>query len=106
MTIGDRIGEILDQGIEASKEFAIKTGEKARDLGERGVLAIEIKQLEGRVRELVNRLGKEAYQAFLVRNQDNISRDAPEIAAILADIEKVRDSIDQKETELRNKQKS
>ena len=103
MSFSDRILEILDQGIEASKEFAVKTGEKARNMGELGVLYLEIKQLEGKARELVNRLGKETYQAFTVRNQNCIKNDDPEIAIILTELEKVRDMIDLKETELKNK---
>ena len=103
MSFSERMTEMLDQGIAASKEFAVKTGEKAKDLGERGLLMIEIKQLEGRARELVNRLGKESYYAFFERKEESVRRDKPEIAAILSDLEKVRDTIEQKETELKNK---
>ena len=103
MSFSDRIMEILDQGIEASKEFAVKTGEKARDLGEKGILILEIKQLEGRVGELVNRLGKETYQAFVIRDQSVINKQTPEIAMILSEIEKVKEKIEKKETELKSK---
>jgi uncharacterized protein YqcC (DUF446 family) len=103
MTFSERMKELLDQGVAASKEFAVKAGAKAQELGERGILLLEIKQLEGQAQKLMGRLGNEAYQAFAERNQDSLAKNAPEVEAILADIAKVREAIEQKETELRNK---
>jgi len=103
MTFSERMKELLDQGVAASKEFALKAGAKAQDLGERGILALEIKQLEGQAQKLLGRLGNEAYQAFAERNHETLDRNAPEIESILAEITKVREMIEQKETELRNR---
>jgi hypothetical protein len=103
MTFGERMMELLDQGIAATKDFALKAGAKAQDLGERGVLMIDIKQLEMKAQKLLARLGNETYMAFAERNQESVSRDAPEIAAIIAELARLRDAIDQKETELRNR---
>jgi hypothetical protein len=95
--------ELLDQGIAATKDFALRAGAKAQDLGERGVLMVDIKQLEIKAEKLLARLGNETYVAFAERNEESISRDAPEIASIIAELVKLRDAIDQKETELRNR---
>jgi hypothetical protein len=103
MTFSERMKELLDQGVAASKEFALKAGAKAQDLGERGILALEVKQLEGQAEKLFGRLGNEAYQAFAERNQETLDRNIPEIESILAEITKVREMIEQKETELRNR---
>jgi hypothetical protein len=103
MTFSERMMELLDQGIAATKDFALKAGAKAQDLGERGVLMVDIKQLEMKAQKLLVRLGNETYVAFAERNQENIGRDAPEIAAILAELAKLREAIDQKEAELHNR---
>jgi len=103
MTFSERMTELLDQGIAATKDFAVKAGAKAQDLGERGVLMVDIKQMEMKAEKLLVRLGNETYLAFAERNQESIGRDAPEIAAILDELIMLRDSIDQKETELRNR---
>jgi hypothetical protein len=95
--------ELLDQGIAATKDFALKAGAMAQDLGERGVLMIDIKQLEMKAQKLLTRLGNETYAAFAERNQESIGRDAPEISAIMAEIARLRDAIDKKEEELRNR---
>jgi len=103
MTFSERMKELLDQGVAASKEFALKAGAKAQDLGERGILVLEVKQLEGQAQKLLSQLGNEAYQAFAERNQEALARNIPEVESILAEITKVRDMIEQKETELRNR---
>lgn len=103
MTFSERMKELLDQGMAASKEFALKAGAKAQDLGERGILMLEIKQLEGQAQKLLSKLGNQAYQAFAERNEQTLDRDIPEIESLLADIAKVRDAIEQKDTELKNR---
>jgi hypothetical protein len=103
MSFSDRMMEILDQGIAASKEFAAKAGAKTRDLGEKGVLLIDIKRLEFQVSRLVNNLGRETYMALVERNQDSVEKNTPAIASILAEIAKVREELEKKETEFKAK---
>ena len=101
MTFSERMKELLDQGLTASKEFASKAGAKAQDLGERGILMVEIKQLESQAGKLFSRLGNEAYRTFVERNEDVLNRSAPEIDAILWEIGSVKESIEKKEAELK-----
>jgi hypothetical protein len=103
MTFSERMMELLDQGVAASKELALKAGAKAQELGEKGMLMLDIKQLEYQAQKLMGRLGNETYRVFAEKNQKTLKKDAPEIEAILTDIARVRESIEQKETELRNK---
>jgi len=103
MTFSERMKELLDQGVAASKEFALKAGAKAQELGERGILMLEIKQLEGQAQKLMGRLGNEAYKAFAERNQESLDKNTPEVTTLLAEIAKVSEAIEQKETELRNR---
>ena len=103
MTFSERMMEMLDQGIAATKDFALKAGAKAQDLGERGVLMVDIKQLEMKAQKLLTRLGNETYVAFAERNQESIDREAPEIAVIMGELARLRDEIDKKEAELRNR---
>jgi hypothetical protein len=103
MTFGERMKEILDQGLTVSKELAVKAGAKAQDLGERGVLMLEIKQLEGQAQKLLTRLGNEAYIAFTEHDQNSISRDTVEIRTILDELAVLKDAIEKKETDLKNR---
>jgi hypothetical protein len=123
MGFSDTLKEILDQGLAASREFAVKAGEKAQDwsakgveaskdffsktgakiqeLGEKGVLALEIKRLEGNAKKLIAFLGAEVYR----RHDLNIAfgADEQEIKDILDKIGAIKEEIYRKEEELKNR---
>ena len=103
MTFSERMNELLDQGMTATKEFAVKAGAKAQDMGERGVLMVEIKQLEIKAKKLIGSLGNEAYHAFAELNLPGITNDMPAIRDILEEIAQVREAIELKEIDLRNR---
>jgi len=105
MTFSERMKEFFDQGVAASKEFAIKAGEKAQELGERGVLMLEIRQLEGQAQKLINRLGAEAYRMFAEQGENNISSETASIKGLLTELALVRESIEKKDEELQSKKK-
>jgi len=100
MTFTERMRELLDQGMAASKDFAVKAGAKAQDMGERGVLMLEIKQLESQAQKLIGRLGAEAYQTFTERGEQTLSCESAPVKSLLADIAAAKESIERKEAEL------
>ena len=101
MTFSDRMKDLLEQGVAVSKEFAIKAGAKAQDLSERGLLLLEIKQLEGQAQKLISRLGNEVYQEFAEKNMQTVSADTPAIQELLAEIAAIREKMERKDAELR-----
>jgi hypothetical protein len=101
MTFGKRMQELIEQGLAASKEFAVKAGAKAQDLGERGILMLEIKQLEGQAQKLLTRMGNEAYIAFTEKEQNTIDREQVEFKTALREIALIKEAIEKKETELK-----
>jgi hypothetical protein len=103
MTFSERMKDLLEQGWSASKEFAIKAGAKAQDLGERGLLMWDIKQLENQAQKLLSRMGNEAYIAFTDRNQTTIDREAVEFRTILDELANIKVQIEKKEYELKNR---
>ena len=104
MAFIDRMKELLDQGVTASKEFAVKAGAKAQDMGERGVMMVEIRKLESQAQKLIGRLGAEAYQCFVEKGDKTISAEKNEtIKSLLAEIATARESIEKKEEELKQR---
>jgi hypothetical protein len=103
MTFGERMKDLLDQGLAASKDIAIKAGAKAQDLGERGILLLEIKQMENQAQKLLARMGTEAYLAFTERNQSVIDRDTLEFRTIIEELGILKEAIEKKEYELKNR---
>ncbi|GHV80815.1 hypothetical protein AGMMS49944_26060 [Spirochaetia bacterium] len=125
MTFSERMKELLEQGAVVSREFAVKAGEKAQDwgsrglsasrefaakagakaqeLGEIGVLKLEIKQFEGQAQKLIARLGAEAYSRFSEADALNVSRDEPAVQAILGEIAAIKEAIERREEDLRQR---
>ena len=103
MAFVERMKELLDQGVAASKDFAGKASAKAQDLGERGVMMLEIRQLEAQAQKLIGRLGTEAYQAFTERGEQTLSTESDPIKTLLAEIAAARESIEKKEEELKQR---
>ncbi|MDR3130773.1 MAG: hypothetical protein LBU18_04435 [Treponema sp.] len=127
MTFGERMKELMDQGLAVSKEFADKAGEKAhdwsgrgfnasrklmnkagvkaQDLGERGVLMLEIKQLEGQARRLIACLGTEVYSIFAECGESSVSADSAGIKTLLAEIAGLKSDIEKREAELQSRRR-
>jgi len=103
MTFSERMKDLLEQGWAASKEFAVKAGAKAQDLGERGMLMLDIKQLEGQAQKLLTRLGNETYIAFTERNQKAVERDNVTFRTILDELSLIKEQIEKKENELKSR---
>ncbi|AEF85866.1 hypothetical protein TREPR_1591 [Treponema primitia ZAS-2] len=125
MTFGDRMKELFEQGAHASKDFALKAGEvaqdlggkglqaskefaskagaKAQEMGEIGVLKFEIKQYEWQAQKLIGRLGTEAYKRLSEEDAETLSREDTAIKAILAEIASVKAAIEKRENEIQNR---
>jgi len=105
MSFGERMKEIFEQGWEASREFVKKAGAKAQDLGEKSALIWEIKQLECKAKKLITSLGSETYTAFTEHKQTSISLENIDFKIILDEITSIKEQIETKETELKNRNK-
>jgi len=103
MTFSERMTEFFEQTVEATKELAVKAGAKAQELGERGVLMIEIKQLESQAQKLIVRMGNEAYRAFVENDKPTLKRDSSEMKLLLPEIIRIKEIIEKKEAELNTK---
>jgi len=106
MTFSERMKDLLDQGWAASKEFAVKAGNKAQDLGERGLLMWDIKQLENQAQKLLARLGSDVYIAFKEQDQSTIDRETAEFRTTLDELTAIKDQIEKKEDELKSRKPS
>jgi len=100
MSFEEEIKDLFEQCYSASKEFVIKTGEKAKDLGERGMLMIDIKQTEAKIQKLMCRLGEEAYRALVEYDMPAIQRDDPVIEKLLVEISSQREILEKLKSDM------
>jgi two-component SAPR family response regulator len=99
MTFAEKMQDIINKGVAATKDLASKAGEKAKDLGAKGMVKVEIMQLESHAEKVIARLGNEVYRALVEKNGTSVSRDTPLISDMLKEIEDLRAKIEVKEKE-------
>jgi peptidoglycan hydrolase CwlO-like protein len=102
MSFGDKLKGYLGKGMETTRDLMAKAGAKAQDLGEKGVLKLEIAQLQSQIQKLLSRLGSEVYASFVEKGVASISSSEPEIASIIAQIGELKKSIEEREHQLKN----
>jgi hypothetical protein len=105
MAFSDRLRNILEQGVAASKDIALRAGTKAQDLGERGMLTLEIKQFELQAHKLASRLGAEVYRILVETDETILSADNPALKPLLEELSLVKGSIEKREQELSERRK-
>ena len=91
MSLWARIEGAINQGIDSSKGVLGKAKERAKDLGERGILKFDVMQLERQSMRVMSKLGNEVYEAFHERGKQSVSAGTAgvkELIAELADIER------------------
>ena len=99
MTFAEKMQVFIEKGLDATKDFANKAGDKAKELGAMGVLKLEIGQLQVHAEKLIAKLGNEVYMMLVDKNHATVSRDTPAIRDNLKAIEDLRAMIEVKERE-------
>ncbi|MDR0551957.1 MAG: hypothetical protein LBG72_08080 [Spirochaetaceae bacterium] len=97
----DKMKSALNEGWEASKDLAVKAGSKAQELGEKGVITVEIKKLEFDIERQIKKLGLEVYQLFAENGRDSVAASESAIAAILNEISELKSRIEAKQASLK-----
>ncbi len=75
MGFWDRIEETINQGLQSSREVLKQAKEKAKDLGEKGVLKYEMAQLERQAEKKLAQLGTRVYEKLVDKGQATVSRE-------------------------------
>jgi uncharacterized phage infection (PIP) family protein YhgE len=99
MSFWDRMQEVVNQGLESSREILGKAKEKAKDLGEKGLLRYEISQIERQAEKKFSQLGAAVYEKLVMKDQATVSKDALE--ELLTDIQELKDRLEKLEADLK-----
>ncbi|MFW6232379.1 MAG: hypothetical protein ACOC37_04925 [Spirochaetota bacterium] len=100
MDFWDRMKNTMDKGLEGSRELLGKAKDRAQDLGERGVLRLEIMQLENQAEKLVGKLGTRTYEALVTEQRVQIDKQTEGISELIEEIDEVHQKIREKEAAL------
>ena len=97
MDFWDRVKTTIDKGLEGSRDVLVRARDKAQDLGERGVLRIEIVQLENQAEKLLGKLGAVAYETLVVDKKDQLVTDSEGVTEVIDELNDVQARIKEKE---------
>ena len=99
MSFWDRMDGAINKGISSSKEALGRAKDKAKDLGEKGLLKWEIIQLEKQAEKSFAKLGVQVYNVMIINGQGQVAK--ADLEGILADLSDFKGRIEEKEKELR-----
>lgn len=99
MGFWDRMDELVNQGLESSRELLGKAKDKARDLGEKGLLKYEILQLERQAQAKITQLGAQVYEKLGIKEQSTVGREA--LRGLLDEIQELKERIETKQESLK-----
>jgi hypothetical protein len=101
----DRMKEIIGQGLETTKKVLSSAAEKAKELGEIGVLKYEISQLEKQVEKRFALLGGNVYSILVEKNKNTVTKGTSEVKELLEEVNELEKRIDEKEKALKELEK-
>ena len=97
----EKLEKGLSQGINQSKTLFGKAGDRARELGEHGVLSLEVRQLENKLQDDMNKLGSRVYEVLKEEQQSTVSARTNGVKELLEEIESNKNMLDEKRAALR-----
>lgn len=100
MDFWDRMKNAMDKGLEGSRDLFGRAKDRAQDLGERGVLRLEIMQLENQAEKLIAKLGTRTYEALVSEQRMQVDKDTEGVSELIEQIDDVRAKIREKEAAL------
>ncbi|HOX33963.1 MAG TPA: hypothetical protein PLB91_16650 [Spirochaetales bacterium] len=101
MTLSEKIQDLMNRGIAASREAVSKAGTQAQVWGEMGVLKVEIIQYRSQVEKLSAQLGAEVYATFAEKGQKSLSAESPAVRDLIGRIRDTERAIEEKEGRFR-----
>ena len=101
MDFMEKLQQSLSRGLSTSRELYGKAKEKAKDLGEKGLLRLELQQLERQVEGLAGQLGLKVFEQLAARNAERVTLADEGIRPLINEIGRVKGEIEEREEALK-----
>ena len=86
----------LNQGYDVSRKLFGKAKQRATELGEYGVLSLEVRQLEQKHTDLLTRLGSKVHTLLVDEKRSTVTAKSQGVKELLEELEDVRRELDRK----------
>ncbi|NBF41228.1 MAG: hypothetical protein GVY14_12525 [Spirochaetes bacterium] len=100
MDFWERFRMTVDKGVESSRGVLGKAQERARGLGEKGVLRFEIMQLESRAEKITTKLGARTFEVLVKEEQNTVSKKTPGVRELIEELSEIETRVKEKEEAL------
>lgn len=100
MDFWERFRTTIDKGVESSRDALGKAQERARGLGEKGVLRFEIMQLESRAEKITTKLGARTFEVLVKEEQNTVSKKTPGVRELIEELAEIETRVKEKEEAL------
>jgi hypothetical protein len=101
MDFFERMKKVLSQGFDTTKEALGQAADKAKELGEKGILHFEISQLEREAGKRFSLLGSVVYKTLVDEEKNTVSKSTPDVKPLLMEIDDLKKRIESKEKDLK-----
>ena len=101
MGFWDRMKDVVDKGIETSRDVLGKATDKAKELGEKGVIKFEMIQLEREGEKKLIQLGTSVFDLLVKQEKASVTKGTAGIKETLEALADIEQKMDQKEEALK-----
>ena len=106
MSFFERMRKVMNQGLSSTRDALEVAADKAKEMGEKGVLKYEIGRLEREAERKFSLLGSDVYRILISKGQSTVSKSTAEIKEVLEEILDLEKRIQDKEELLKEVGKS
>lgn len=99
MAFSDDMMGMINKGIAASKDILSKAADKAQELGRKGMVKVELMQLESQLEKALLKLGHLTYVRLVEEKAESLSASDEKALVFLKEIEAVKVKLDKKKLE-------
>jgi len=101
MSFFDRMRKVMSEGFDTTRDLLGSAAERAKELGEKGVLRYEIGRLERETETKFAALGNKIYQLFGEKDQKSVTRENTDVGNLIDEIADLEKRIQDKEEALK-----
>ncbi len=101
-----RLEQSLNQGYDVTRKLFGKAKERAVELGEHGVLSLEVRQLEAKYTDLLTSLGTKVHNLLIHEKRSTVTAKSQGVKELLEQIEETREELEHKRRLLREQEEA
>jgi len=95
----ENLQDAVNKGVDVSKDLFSKASEKAKELGDKGILNYEILQLNNQAQNQAAKIGTWVYQKLQIE-KGSVHKDDSTLVALLAELQRLHQEIETRHKKL------